>query len=151
MYAINRSKFQRSWSFSTEGPVRSSPVIDTHQIYFGCDSNEFICCDFRGQLKWHFFAKRPITASPIVCGRGGILPALDATLYAFGCKSDGVICVIAWEKGQFQRRAMWITTFFSRSADGNVYCIDRTSAKEVWRFKADAQVSGSPLVYKDSI
>ena len=40
---------------------------------------------------------------------------------------------------------------FVGSADGYIYCVDAGSSKEIWRFKTDHQVSGSPIVYRDSV
>jgi outer membrane protein assembly factor BamB len=40
---------------------------------------------------------------------------------------------------------------FIGSADGFIYCIDGANAREIWRFKTDHQVSGSPVVYKDAL
>ena len=32
-----------------------------------------------------------------------------------------------------------------------MYCVDGGNSRELWRFKADHQVSGSPAIYHDSL
>ena len=45
----------------------------------------------------------------------------------------------------------YLNLVFVGSADGNIYCLDANTSKEVWRFKTKHQVSSSPVVYKDSV
>jgi len=40
---------------------------------------------------------------------------------------------------------------FVGSADNYIYCLDKSSSKEIWRFKCDHQVSGSPMIYNESL
>jgi outer membrane protein assembly factor BamB len=36
-------------------------------------------------------------------------------------------------------------------ADNNIYAVDARSARESWRFATEHQVTGSPVVYEDSV
>ena len=42
-------------------------------------------------------------------------------------------------------------TPFQFTADGFIYAVETKSSKEVWRFRTEHQVNGSPVVYKDSL
>jgi serine/threonine protein kinase len=151
LYAINMQTYQRSWSIKAEGAIRSTPFISNELIYFGTEANEFICSDFRGQVKWRFFTKRPITSSPIVSDGIVYFSSLDATFYALDAKSGWVIWRFRMGKGSVSSPAITENLVFIGSADGFLYCVEKSSAKEIWRFKTEHQVSGSPSIYKDAI
>ena len=40
---------------------------------------------------------------------------------------------------------------FVGAADGFIYAVDAKSSKEIWRFRTEHQVNGSPVIYKDSL
>jgi serine/threonine protein kinase len=151
LYAVNLTTNKKSWAIKTEGPVRSTPFITSDLIYFGCESNEFLCSDFRGQIKWSFWTKRPVTSSPIVSDGIVYFASLDSTFYALDAKSGWVIWRFRMGKGSISSPTTIENLVFIGSADGNLYCIEKSSAKEVWRFKTTHQVSGSPTIYNDSV
>jgi outer membrane protein assembly factor BamB len=37
------------------------------------------------------------------------------------------------------------------ASDGFIYAVESKTSKEVWRFRTEHQVNGSPVVYKDSL
>jgi len=151
LYAIDLSTARKSWSLPTEGAIRSTPHIANDLIYFGTEANEFICTDFRGQVRWRFWAKKPITSSPIVSEGIVYFTSLDAICYALDAKSGWVIWRFRMGKGSVSSPTITEHYLFVGSADGFLYCIDKSSSKEVWRFKTDHQVSGSPLIYKEYV
>ena len=151
LYALELANSKKSWSLHTEGPVRSTPCIANDLIYFGTESNEFLCVDFRGQVRWRFWTKRPITSSPNVSDGLVYFTSLDSNIYALDAKSGWVIWRFRMGKGSVSSPAINERYLYAGSADGFMYCIEKTSAKEVWRFKAEHQVSGSPLVYRDNL
>ncbi len=150
-YAINMSTYQKSWAIHTEGAVRSTPCLASDLVYFGTESNEFICADYRGQVKWRFWAKRPITSSPIVSDGIVYFASVDSNLYALDARNGWVIWRFRMGKGSVTNPLNIDGNIVIGSADGFLYCIEKSSAREVWRFKSDHQVSGSPLFYKDGL
>jgi outer membrane protein assembly factor BamB/tRNA A-37 threonylcarbamoyl transferase component Bud32 len=150
-YALNMSTYQKSWTIHTEGAVRSSPFLTPELIYFGTEANEFICSDYRGQVKWHFWAKRPVTSSPIVSDGIVYFASLDTNLYALDARTGWVIWRFRMGKGSITNPVCFEGNVVIGSADGFLYCIEKSSAREMWRFKSEHQVSGSPLLYKDGL
>lgn len=150
-YAVNMATYQKSWAIHTEGAVRSTPCLETDLIYFGTESNEFICADYRGQVKWRFWAKRPITSSPIVSDGIVYFASVDSNLYALDARNGWVIWRFRMGKGSVTNPVNIDGNIVIGSADGFLYCIEKSSAREMWRFKSDHQVSGSPLFYKDGL
>ncbi len=151
LYAVNITTNKLSWTLKTEGSVRSTPFLTNDLLYFGCESNEFICADFRGQSKWRFWTKRPVTSSPTVMDGIVYFASLDGIFYALDAKSGWVVWRFRMGKGSVSSPSIINDYVFVGSADGYIYCIERSSAREVWRFKTDHQVSGSPMIYKDAL
>jgi eukaryotic-like serine/threonine-protein kinase len=151
MYAINMTSYQKSWAIRTEGAVRSSPFLTQDLLYFGCESNEFICSDYRGNIKWRYLTKRPVTSSPLVSDGIVYFASLDSNFYALDAKSGWVIWRFRMGKGSVSSPALAENGIVFGSADNYLYCVDKSSSREIWRYKCDHQVSGSPLIYKESV
>ena len=151
LYAVENNAMRKSWSLHTEGAIRSTPFISNDSIFFGTESNEFLCIDFRGQVKWRFWTKKPVTSSPVVSDGIVYFTSLDANCYALDARSGWVIWKFRMGKGSVSSPAIVDNMVFVGSADGIMYCIEKSSAREIWRFKTEHQVSGSPLIYKDNI
>ena len=150
-YAINLSTYQKSWSIHAEGAVRSTPFINDGLIYFGTEGNEFICSDFRGQIKWKFWAKRPVTSSPVVSDGIVFFASVDSNIYALDARTGWVIWRFRMGKGSVTNPICIESNVIIGSADGFLYCIEKSSAREIWRFKSDHQLSGSPYFYKEGL
>ena len=151
LYAVDLSTSKKIWSIKTEGAIRSTPFIGTDLIYFGTESNEFLCIDFRGQIKWRFWTKKPVTSSPTLSNGIIYFTSLDGYCYALDAKSGWVIWKFRMGKGSVSNPAIFENSLITGSADCFLYCIDKSNSKEIWRFKTDHQVSGSPVIYRDCI
>jgi serine/threonine protein kinase len=151
LYAVNIASYRKSWSLNTEGSIRSTPHIQGGLIYFGNEAGEFICADFRGQIRWRFNARRSITSSAVMMDGIVYFSSLDGNFYALDAKSGWVIWRFRMGKGSISSPCITENMVFVGSADSYIYCLDRSSSKEIWRFKCDHQVSGSPAVYNDAI
>ena len=151
LYALEIASVRKAWALHTEGAIRSTPCIANDLILFGTESNEFLCTDFRGQVRWRFWTRKPVTSSPSVSEGLVYFTSLDSNCYALDAKSGWVIWKFRMNKGSVSSVAIIDHYLFAGSADGYMYCIEKTSAKEIWRFKTEHQVSGSPLIYKENI
>lgn len=151
LYAVEVLTSRKSWSVHVDGAIRTTPCISNDLIFFGTESNEFICTDFRGQVRWRFSTKKPVTASPTVSEGVVFFTSLDGFCYALDSKSGWLIWKFRMGKGSVSSPALVDNLLFMGSADGFLYCLDRSNAKEIWRFKADHQVSGSPLLFNGNV
>jgi eukaryotic-like serine/threonine-protein kinase len=151
LHAINPIADQRVWIADAGASIRSSACVTKDYIYFGSESGEMLCIDFRGQIRWHFRARRAITATPLVSDGVIYFPSLDGTVYAVDAKTGWAIWRFRMGKGSISSPCKVDNHLFLGSADGHIYCIDTVSAKEVWRFKGDHQISGSPIIHNDSL
>jgi outer membrane protein assembly factor BamB len=81
-------------------------------IYFGNESNEFICADFGGLVKWRFWAKRPITSSPVESDGVVYFSSQDSNCYALDAKSGWVIWKFRMGKGSVSSLLFMIRTCY---------------------------------------
>lgn len=151
LYAINLTSGRRAWRLDAGEAIRSTPFLTNEFIYFGTEAGDFLCVDYRGQIKWRFRAKRAITSSPTVTQGMVYFTSLDASFYALDSKSGWMIWRFRMGKGSVSSPCRVDNFVFAGSADGFIYCLDANTSKEIWRFQTDHQVSGSPVIYKDSL
>jgi outer membrane protein assembly factor BamB/tRNA A-37 threonylcarbamoyl transferase component Bud32 len=151
IHAVNLQTGRAAWKFESAAPVRSTPFMTNDAVYAGCESGEFYCLDFRGELKWRYKAKLAVTSSPIVVDGVVYFGSLDSSLYALDARAGWVIWRFRMGKGSIASPTLAEGMLFTGAADGFIYAIEARTAKEVWRFRADHQISGSPVIYKDSV
>jgi eukaryotic-like serine/threonine-protein kinase len=151
IHAVNVLTGRAVWKFETAAPVRSSPFVTSEAVFAGCESGEFYCIGFRGDLKWRYKAKLAVTSSPWVADGVVYFTSVDGTLYALDAKAGWVIWRFRMGKGSIVSPCLTEGLIFAGSADGFIYAVEARTAKEVWRFRTDNQVSGSPVIYKDSV
>lgn len=151
LHAINLTTGRASWTFEMAGAVRSTPFVAHEMVYVGCESGDFYCLDFHGELRWRFKAKRAITSSPCVTDNAVYFTCLDSMLYALDNRNAWVIWRFRMGKGSIVSPTLTEDLIFTGAADGFIYAINLRTAKEVWRFRTEHQVSGSPAIYKDSL
>lgn len=151
LHAVSAGSGRGVWRADVYASVRSTPLVYNESIYFGTEAGEFICLDYRGEVKWRFKAKRAVTSSPIISESFVYFSSLDTTLYALEAKTGWVIWRFRMDKGSISTPCITGDLIFTGSIDGSIYCVDVHSAKEVWRFPTEHQVTGSPIVHKDSL
>lgn len=149
LYAINMTTYQRSWAIKTEGLVRSSPFLTNDLSILALKRmNLSVLFRYRQMALLHQTWSDFITGG----GKDGIVyfASQDANFYALDAKSGWVIWRFRMERVRSHASLSENQLFFG-SADNYLYCVDKSSSREYWRFKCDHQVSGSPLIYKDSV
>lgn len=151
LHAVNIISGRAVWKFETAEAVRSTPFVTQDLVYVGCESGDFYCLDFRGELKWRYQAKRAITSSPVVAENTVYFNSLDSTLYALDHRNGWLIWRFRMGKGSIVSPCVSEGLVFTGSADGHIYALEARTAKEVWRFQCEHQVNGSPVIYKDAV
>ena len=151
LHAVNLVSGRAAWRFETAAPVRSTAFVTQDMVYAGCESGDFYCLDFRGEMKWHYKAKMAVTSSPWVADGIVYFASLDSTLYALDARAGWVIWRFRMGKGSISSPYLSDGLIFIGCADSHIYAVDAHTSKEVWRFKTDHQVSSSPSIYKDAL
>ncbi|GIV66570.1 MAG: protein kinase [Bellilinea sp.] len=151
LYGVNIVSMRRVMKVDAGMAIRSSPAVVNDLIYFGNEGGDFLCVDFRGQLKWRFRAKRAITSSPLVTQGIVYFTSVDGSVYALDAKSGWVIWRYRMMKGSVSSPYRADHYLLFGSADGNIYCVDANNSREIWKYQTNHQVSGSPVVHKDMV
>ena len=122
------------------------PLASGDRIYFGCESGDVYSVDLRGEIKWKFHAKRPVTSSP--CEANGLLyfGSVDNLLYALDIKSGWAVWRFRSNHAIISSPAIAQGIVVFGSADGRIYGVDANSSKEKWHFETEGQVTGNPLI-----
>ncbi|RME87139.1 MAG: protein kinase [Anaerolineae bacterium] len=151
LHAVNTISGRASWRLELADAVRSTPFVSNELVYVGCESGDFYCITFSGDIKWTFHAKRAITSSPWVTDQAAYFCSLDSMLYALDSQNGWVLWRFRMGKGSIVSPCVVDHLIFTGAADGYIYAVDARTAKEVWRFRTENQISGSPIVYKDAL
>lgn len=147
------------WEFSTQGPVRSTPVLSGQSIFVGSDSGILYAVDTRmGKQKWQFEADSSIASDPFLDGdavyfstKKGSLYSIDtetATLnWRFTSKAESLY-VGGWDYFVSSPVVAGDLVFFG-SGDKRIRALSKKTGEELWLFDAGAIVRSSPAVYKN--
>lgn len=76
-----------NWSFYTDGPVRTAPLIDADgNVYFGSDDKNVYAVDADGNEKWRYQTDSNVISSPVLAEDGTLYVGTYTKLLAFGAK-----------------------------------------------------------------
>lgn len=159
------------WTFSTNGPIVSSPAVANGAVYFGsADGGLYAVDTATGKLRWKFEAHGDVNSSPAVVDNTVYVISLDGNLYAVDAATGKQRWSIA-TKGEHRFTAAGILSalpsaeimpdpwdFFLSSptvasgvvyfgsGDGSVYAVDAQTGALRWSYKTGDVVHGSPAV-----
>jgi outer membrane protein assembly factor BamB/tRNA A-37 threonylcarbamoyl transferase component Bud32 len=151
LHVVNAISGRRVWRAEAIGPIWSTPLVVGEHVFFGCESGDFYCYDFHGELKWRKKIKRAVTSSPIMVDGMIYVGSKDWTLYALEIENG-------WQVWRFRMGGPTISSptsaedkIFIGCGDSNIYAIHARHASEVWRFTTGHQVTASPIAMEDSL
>ena len=131
LYAVEVETGNQKWKFATEGPVVSSPAVSDGTVYFGSyDGNFYAVVAASGQLKWKFQT-------------GGERRYSGKHLHDL--QPAGETMPDPWDF-YLSSPAVWESTVYFGSGDGNVYAVETDSGKLKWKFQTNDVVHSSPAI-----
>ncbi len=149
------------WAFQTQGAIRSAPVADDSNLYFGsADGTLYAVKKSNGILIWKAQTQGPIVGSP--CLGGGLVFATsrDNNVYAWNSVSGTLV----W---RFPMKGLapydWHWDYYSAapvihgnkllvgSGDGSLYALNSSTGSLVWKFQTPARIRATPTVYHNLI
>jgi outer membrane protein assembly factor BamB len=141
------------WSFKTEGPVKSSAVIDGERVIFGSDDHSVYCLNsFTGEKLWTFKTADAVEGSPLILGDHVYIGSADAQLY----KLDLATGALQWTYATGDKilgGVNWIRLptggteqVLVGSYDTKLHCVDASTGKVAWTVTTDNYVNGAPAV-----
>jgi len=148
------------WSFKTDGPVKSSPVVADGRVFIGSDDGRIYAIDLKtGEKVWAFHVPvnnedepSAIEASPLVVRGMVYIGALDGFLYALDARTGE----LRWRyetEGEINGAANWTENpagegyrVLVGSWDSRLHCVDAATGKSVWVYETENYVNGTPAI-----
>ncbi len=145
------------WAFRTEGPVRSSPLVDSDRIFVGSGDGSLYAVDLlTGSELWRFEAGSPVHSSPAVSGDLVFFGDRANRFYAVD-RSTGALrwsvetgADAPWEWGHEGWDYFTSSPVIAGplvlvgSGDGSVYAFQAATGTEAWHFETGGRVRSSP-------
>jgi len=142
------------WSIRV-GDVFGDALIDGDKVFVGTDGGLLYCLNTEGpaRVAWTFDAGSPLRGTPAVSGDTVYVAALDGGILAIQRESGR----LKWrsETRIFEPRAFRLFSdiavapnhrLYVGAAERQVYCIDATTGKILWKIKVNDWVRSRPLV-----
>jgi outer membrane protein assembly factor BamB/tRNA A-37 threonylcarbamoyl transferase component Bud32 len=150
--AVVRSEIKPQWRFALEDEIRSSPAVDSGNVYVGAyDHNLYALTADTGEFLWKYATDGGIASSPCVYEGIVFVGSADKVLYAVDA-SDGHIRWTCPTGGRVwsSPQAAFHHVFFG-SDDRHLYAVNVESGRVAWRFETDGPVRSSPHLGDEAI
>jgi outer membrane protein assembly factor BamB len=146
-YDTSANNGQLKWSFTTDGPIFSSPVIGSDgTIYVSSQDYKLYAINQDGSQKWNFTTNGPVHSSPAISSDGTIyVGSQDHNLYAIN--PDGTQKWIFTTGGGVDSSPIISSdgTIYVGSFDNKLYAINPNGTKK-WSFTTGLWVDSSPAI-----
>ncbi len=138
------------WKFKTQGPIRSSAVIDDGLVFIGSADGYVYAIELRtGNQRWRFKTGAEVEAPPCVVDGLVFVGSVDGWLYALQAK-DGLPKWKYQTEGKIHSSANY---FYAKdgsglrvllgSYDGKLHCVDAATGKPLWTYQTDNYINGA--------
>lgn len=142
------------WTFATEGPVRSSPVVTGRLVVVGSDDGGLYAVDrSTGVLVWRLSTGGGVSSSPAVAGASAYVASEDGHVYAVDLASGaerwraalGDALPFAYGYDYFISSPIVVDgAIIVGSRDGHLYQLDAETGDVGWRVRTGGRVVSSP-------
>lgn len=131
LYALDAKTGKNRWEFKTDSGVASSPAVSEGTVYFSSYDGAFYAVSAKdGKLRWKFQAggERRFAAKHL----HGSQPASETMPDPFDTYLSSPL--------------VWHGSVYFGSGDGNIYALDATTGKVIWKFQTGDVVHASPVI-----
>jgi outer membrane protein assembly factor BamB/tetratricopeptide (TPR) repeat protein len=160
------------WNGSTDGPIRSSPVVEEGvgvgglagreaMVFVGSDDHTvraWTASD--GEERWTYRTGGPVRSSPIVVDGVVYVGSQDGRLYALRADGDNPEGELVWQfpdageedVGRIESSpAVAGDLVIVGSDDGHVYAVNRQSGTLAWQERTGGSIVATPVVHEDVV
>ncbi len=152
---------EKDWSFFSNAPIRSTPLVVGNNIYFGNAEGKFFCISKETKKQqWVFDAKSPLHSSPAYFNETVYFADASQTLYALNAKTGKKIWQLnfdktlpyEWQFDYFQSSPTIANgKIFTGGGDGKLRIVDCKTGKEILQYATAARVRSTPAVTQSGI
>lgn len=147
MYSIKTLDGSLHWSYQTDGPIESSPILVDGNVLFGShDRNLYSVDSATGLIRWKYQTEDLVTSSPAF---------YDQKVY-FGSHDKYVYCIdvidgeLIWKHLTFglikSSPVVYEKDVYIASYDKNLYRLDGETGNLKWTSYVMGQMLGSPII-----
>ncbi len=138
------------WTFETDDPVKSSPVVVDGRVYVGTMGGELLCIDaFTGQRVWSYPTGGPVESSPAVWDGRVYVGSDDLYVHCVDALTGLRVWRTATDGEIKSSPAVRDGLVYIGSNDFSVYCLDAEDGDEWWEFETGGYVYSSPSLFDD--
>lgn len=132
------------WSFKTEGPVKSSPIIAEGKIFIGSDDMSVYALNFAdGKKVWSFKTEGAVESTPCYADGVVYVGSNDMNVYALNA-ADGTLKWKYKTDGEVKAGpTINKGVLMIGSYDNKLHSVDAATGKAQWTFQTDNYVNGS--------
>lgn len=151
----------QAWRFDAGSPVRSTPLVDKKNVYFGTAAGEFCAIErATGKLVWKFSTGKAVHSSPASQEGRIFFSDNGQTVYCLQENNGGLL----WQLNMGPKReypwrydytysspVLFGNKLFIGGDDGYFYCIDQKTGKLTWKFQCSGIVRSTGAIYHDLV
>ena len=135
------------WTFSTGGPVHSSPAVVDGVVYFGSrDGNIYALDASTGEQLWAYKTDSWVESSPVIVGGVLYCGSNDANLYALDAKTGRKLWSFPVKYAVRSSPAVADGVVYFGCDDYKVYAVDSATGLELWHGYTEGAITSSPTV-----
>jgi|GEM_PF-679247 len=167
VYCLNLEDGKENWIFETGDMVRSSPLIVNGKVYIASMDNKLYCLNvYTGEKIWAAHTGGIVEASPTYSEKGRliIIGSYAQKMFAFKADNGQIAWTFDIDTSEVKDNKIIAScsvanerVFFGDNA-GNVYCLNSTTGKEVWKKhfenekgEKSALIAATPAVIEDMV
>jgi eukaryotic-like serine/threonine-protein kinase len=137
------------WTFTTGGPIHSSPAIVDGTIYFGSrDGYIYALNAVTGEKLWSFKTESWVESSPAVVGGVVYCGSNDGNLYALDAKTGEKLWSYEMHLVVRSSPAVADGVVYIGCEDYKLYAVDAATGLELWHGDTSGEIYASPSVAK---
>ncbi len=140
------------WKYTIDSPVRTSPAVVDHSIYFGVNDGIFYCLDAAtGDLKWNQSIGRMGWSSPAVSENYVVVGSVDHTIYCLNALTGEILWTYETDAEILSSPLIVEGRVFVGSRDTACYAIDLYDGSFLWKHTTDKPIHSSPAYYQGNV
>ena len=135
------------WTYTTGGPVRSSPAVADDTVYIGSSDHNIYALDAAtGRPRWTFTTAGPVNSGPAVAGGTVYIGSSDHKVYALNAATGHLRWTFITGGPVYSSPAVADGTVYVGSSDDSVYALNAATGHLRWRYITGGPVNSRPAV-----
>lgn len=139
------------WSFKTEAPITSSPVVKDGTVVVGSlDGSVYALSLDNGSKRWSFATEADVEAPPAIVDDLVAVGSTDGFLYGLNLSDGALRWKYETEDSILAAAVPLVVSNQVRIAVGSydyrLHCVEAEGGKLLWTYETDNYINGSPAV-----